>query len=804
MAGSVKEYTLCYHCGQQCEQDIIVADDKSFCCTGCHTVYDILQANNLCTYYDLEKNPGANQKNKKNSTAFAFLDNPEMTAKLLDFQEGNQAHVQLYLPQVHCSSCIWLLESLHRLHAGILQSRVHFSRKTIQLAFDTEQISLREVVELLSKIGYEPALNLSDLGKKKPQNAHRKTWYQLGVAGFCFGNIMLFSFPEYFSYADFFHEEFASLFGWLNFTLGLPVVLYSAQDYFRSAWWALRQKGVNMDVPISAGILALFIYSTYEIATGTGAGYFDSLAALLFFLLLGKIYQQKTYDTLSFERDYTSYFPIAITRLKGNKEESVALPALQVGDRILVRNGELIPADGILYKGEALIDYSFVTGEAVPVSKTLGEIIYAGGSQQGAAIELEIVKEPSQSYLTDLWNHEAFHKPKQKNLATLSDVVSTYFTFIVLGIALVSAMYWIWQGDLSIGIKAFSTVLIVACPCALALSTPFTLGNSLRILGRNAFYLKNAEAIERMAQVDTLVFDKTGTLSETHRAQIQWVGEALHIEELAFIKSTCKQSSHPLSVRIYQHLEGAVHEVHEFTEHLGKGVVARTPEFLLRLGSREWIAPQEMAVANAVWIEINGQVKGYFRFEAQYREGLEQMIQTLQSRYDLHVLSGDNNQEEARLRKIFGEKAHLRFNQSPADKLAFIESLQAQGKKVMMIGDGLNDAGALQKSEVGISVTENINQFSPACDAIISAPSLRQLPDFLRFSHQSRNVIKASFALSFAYNIVGLSFAVQGLLSPVLAAILMPLSSVTVVVFTTLLTNALAMRHQFLQKKPTL
>ena len=275
-----------------------------------------------------------------------------------------------------------------------------------------------------------------------------------------------------------------------------------------------------MDIPIALGIISIFLVSSWEIFSVTGAGYFDSLGGLIFFLLLGKTFQQKTFDHLSFERDYKSYFPIAVTRKNKDQEENIAFNKIEVGDRLIIHNEEIIPADSLLLNSHTHVDYSFVTGESTPIKKVAGEIIYAGGKQKGGVIEVEVTKKPSQRYLTQLWNkHQDQHTSNSLDL--LSNKVSKYFTIVVLGIAFLAAAYWLPAG-MEKSLHVFTSVLIIACPCALALSIPFTMGNATRILGNNKFYVKNLSVIEDITTIDYIIFDKTGTLTEVNKSKIEF------------------------------------------------------------------------------------------------------------------------------------------------------------------------------------------------------------------------------------------------------------------------------------------
>lgn len=775
---------LCFHCGNECPDDHIHIEEKYFCCDGCKTVYEILDQNNLCNYYQIEEKSG----NTPQISRFEFLDNPEIAKTLLDFQNESISKVTFYIPTIHCSSCLYLLENLYRLHEGIERSQVDFLKKQVAVTFRhnvaDKGITFRQLAELLSAVGYEPLMSLNDVVKEKKQPNDRKLLTQLGLAGFCAGNIMLFSFPEYLGLQD---DTYKLLFGYLNIVLATPVVFYSASGYFESVYKSLRKGIVNIDFPILLSILVAFFRGIYEVIFNHGAGYFDSVTGLIFFLLIGKWFQQKTYHFLSFERDYKSYFPLAVTRLVLGEHESVSVSALKKGDKILIRNGELIPADSLLYKGEANIDYSFVTGEAALERKQLGDFLFAGGRQVGVSIEMEVLKDVSQSYLTQLWNNDTFQKEQESRIKSFSNLVGKYFTFGVLTLAFSVAIYWYFT-DVSKMLNAFSAILIIACPCTLSLSYPFALGNGLRILGKQHFYLKNGDVIETMANCDTIVFDKTGTITTSEGAKPQFQGKRpLSVFEEMLVVSLAHNSSHPISQKIKE-ISGEKHflAIEDFHETTGKGIEGKYHGHFVKLGSSTFVNPLLNAEpksfsASVAHLSIDDEYLGYFTLPNHYRKDIESTIKNLGKNYDTYLLSGDNQSERTHLESWFKNKEYLHFECTPQEKLAFIKKLQAEGKKVIMIGDGLNDAGALKQAEIGIAVTDDTLNFTPMSDGIIAAEHLKALPAYLRYSKFALKLIRFSYVFSLMYNCIGLTFAVQGTLSPIVAAILMPVNSITLV-----------------------
>ena len=779
----------CYHCGGPCEEQI-KKDDKVFCCSGCLSVYQILQDSDLCGFYDLDEKSNLQAK-IQDQKKFQFLKEEKIADSLLLFKDEMFSQIEFFIPSIHCSSCIWLLENLQRLNNGVVWSRVNFSKKQVHVQFKHHEISLYELVCLLNQIAYTPSLTLDSKSKKK-SSSQKKALYKLAVAGFFWGNIMFLALPEYFTDDWSTHQDLRGFFQYLTGLFSIPVMLYSGQEYFTSAYKGLKSRFINIDVPIALGLLVLFFRSWYEVISKTGTGYFDSLTALVFFLLLGKMFQDRTYHFLSFDRDYKSYFPIAVTKIFSDSEEkSIPLNDVKTGDVLLIRNEELIPTDSVLIKGKGYVDNSFVTGESRPLDIHVGDKIFAGGRQKGESIEVKVTKEVDQSYLTKLWSHDIFRKSTTKNIQSFTDQISRYFTTVVLLISAIAFFYW-QTTDPTKSWQVVAAILIVACPCALALAAPFTHGNMLSWFSKNKMFVKDALSIERMSDITDIVFDKTGTLTISNAMDIECSVETIDPITQSVLKTITRQSNHPVGRMIYSFLpEVDLIKPDSFEEVSEKGAQVIYQGKVYKLGIPEFHNLDKDRVQNKTELfwSVDHEIHGSFIIKNQYRKHMKPMVDALSEHYNIHVLSGDNEGEKNRLQTILGEHAKLNFNQTPHDKLAYIQQLQNNKSRIAFFGDGLNDAGALQQSQFGVSISENINSFSPACDSILDAEKFPSIANFMALSRVAKKIIYASFVFSFAYNIVGLGFAVTGHLSPIVSAILMPLSSVSIVVFVTLLSS---------------
>lgn len=792
-----KTQTFCFHCGDVCDSISIQVEEKNFCCQGCKTVYNILNENSLCEYYDLNSTPGNSLKSIPRKDKFAFLELPEIQNKIIQFHQDNYSNTTLYIPQMHCSSCLWILENLKKLNQGIINSTVNFERKELFVSFNNQNISLRELVELLTSIGYEPYFDSYHTSTNSSRVYSKKIIYQLGIAGFCFSNIMMLSFPEYLAFDHSIDVLMTQVFRGISIILSIPVITYCSSDIFKSAYSSFKNKFINIDFPVAIAIIITFVRSLYEIFTQTGSGYLDSMSGIVFFLLIGRWLQNKTYQNILFDREYNSYFPISVDRRKENQVSPIQIEDIEEHDVLLIHNNEIIPTDSILSKGNALIDYSFVNGESQPVLIEKGELVYAGGKQIDGLIEVIAFKKASQSYLHSLWNRNSLNTTAS-NIKKREDIISQYFTLAVLILGLGAGAYWYFNHNTHLMWNTITTVFIIACPCALLLATNFTNGNILRILGKNNFYIKNADVLYRLNSIKHIVFDKTGTLTDTSMQKVSYSGVLICHENLVNLASLLAQSNHPKSKSVLEFLNiKEITKVVNFKETIGKGIEGWIDNQYFKIGSENFVLNTvEKSNLVALYISIDNEYQGKFIIQNSYRKGIFDLLKKIKKHYTISILSGDNDSERQYIESEIDGLNTVLFHQLPEDKLQYIEKLQANQEKVLMIGDGLNDAFALKKSDVGISVSESKNNFTPSADIIIDSKSVINLYKYIKLSHYSFFIINSCFLISILYNFAGLYYALQGKLQPIIAAILMMCSSLTIIGISYGMTQFLAYKYK--------
>lgn len=767
------------------EPVVLPEEEKVFCCFGCKSVYELLRDNNLCAYYSLESNPGNKVLNADSGHEYSVLDNETVLSRFTVWSHHGMRRIEFSIPGMHCSSCVWLLDRLNRFLPGITSSEVHFLRKTVTIDYEMGQVSASEIAMLLAKLGYAPILAADEaatVNQAAHQKARRDLYVRLGVAGFAFGNVMMIAFATYLAGGlDELPQELRIAFPIASLLLSVPVLLYAALPWLKGAWIALRsipQRGIhalNLDVPVAIGMAALFVRSIVEIATGSGEGFFDSFTGLVFFLLIGRLVLQKTYSTISFDRTYRSFFPLSVRRVRDGREEVVPIEHVVVGDVLHIRNHEVLPANCVQLSSIGYFDYSFVTGESRPVETVQGQTIHAGGRVVGKPVELVVSASVNHEYLAGLWGHRST-KQRHSRYDDISERFGKWFTVLTSAIAVIA--FVVWLPDLPTALSVLAAVFIIACPCALTIAAPIALGAAMSRLGTLGIYLRQPATIAEFLNIGVVAFDKTGTLTESS-TDIDARTLSLSANDAAYVLALARSSTHPASDALASYLVEQFQEIHVLPECScieeipGQGIRGIVDGVPVMVGKAEFVgAPVS---THGTHVVIDSVYKGMYRLVPRLRNG----VLALKSVPHRILLSGDSDSDALVFKPHFGN--NMRFNQRPADKVNAIREFRKLFGRVLMIGDGLNDAMALQEADVSIAVTNTSSTMAPASDVVMPATFIGAIPLLLQYARKIQSTVRLAFVFTIAYNIVGITLAVMGLLTPVLTAIMMPLSSLAVI-----------------------
>lgn len=714
---------------------------------------------------------------KYSNLDFKFLDDKNLKSRFIVYENKNLTIVKFYIPKIKCSSCIWVLENINKKNKNIIKSKVDINKKEIVI-FKKRKYKLSDLALFLKNIGYEPLIKENIIIQNKDTIA-----YKLSISFFCFGNIMLLTLPKYLNKnnEDLWLNHHNLFFGIIIIILSLPVILISFNEYIQPSYLKIKNRIIDINILISLGMIMLLINSLYEILNNISLGYLDSFSGLIFFLFLGKYFLYKAVKIINFDKSYKNLYSICAVKIQHNKEIVTPISEIKKGDEILIKNGEIIPADSIIIKGFSEIDNSFITGESKTIFKKQGDKVYAGAKHNGQIIRLKIYKNIDKSYLSQLWKLK--NKQKFKHQNSTIDLTNKYFIIAIFFISILTGCYWCFLDPKKI-IKSISYIFIVTCPCALVIAPNFTLGYIIKILSRVGFIINDINVIENIYNINYLIFDKTGTITEKDKFKIKFIGKTLTKDEKQNISILMKNSNHPLSNIIYQNIKETYNKCHNvviqnFKEIPGKGLIGEINDMNIKIGSHKIMNFKKINNQTQVYVSINNIVKGYFLIKNYYRKNLTNIFKQL-NKYNIMILSGDNDLEKKTIQSITNFKQTL-FNKNPIQKLKIIKKLQ-QHYTVMMFGDGLNDICAIKQSNVGVIVNQN-NNFIPECDIILNYDYLDYIPKLLKISTIGVILVRINLLISIIYNIVGIILSIKCNMSPIILAILMPLSSISVIIF---------------------
>ena len=695
--------------------------------------------------------------------------------RIAALSQPTKARLILSLPTAHCAACMSTVENGLQAVPGVQSARVNLTMRRVSVDADPE-VTAHSLIPVLAGLGYEAhELDPGLLSATETDKQGRELLMRLGVAGFAMMNVMLLSVAVWSGAGD----ATRDLFHWISAAIALPTVVFAGQPFFKSAWASLRVGRLGMDVPISLAIILASSISLFETINSGHHAYFDAAVMLVFFLLAGRYLDHRTRAVARSAAEELSALevPRAIRVVDGT-EETVSISALAVGDIVRVRPGGRMPVDGLVIEGASEVDRSLLTGESLPALAGPGTNVAAGEINLTGPLLVRVVAAGRDSSLHRMADLVAVAESAKTKYTSLAERASGAYSPLVHLLSFGAFGYWMWAtgGDVRYAVNISAAVLIITCPCALGLAVPAVVTAASGKLFRKGLLIKDGTALERLAEVDHVVFDKTGTL--TLGTPTPTNIDTLPRDALAIALGLAAGSSHPLALALTRAAPHPAATVTDLREVPGYGIEARYNGQTVRLGRAEWVGATP-AAETATYLSVAGQTHAIL-FADKLRPGAEIAVAALKAAgLRLTLLSGDAEAPVANLAARLGI-TDFAAGKLPAEKLAYVKSLQDQGYKVLMVGDGLNDTAALAQAHVSISPASALDAARTASDIVLLGQDMAPVADALRIARQSTRRIRENFALSAGYNVVAVPLALMGLATPLMAALAMSLSSITV------------------------
>jgi len=786
----------CSHCGLPVPSARLEPLSKDqFCCDGCRSVFAILHSAGLADYYaQRDPNDAGAVVPQRSQRKFEELDEPAFRDRHCQAGPGGVLRSEFFVEGVHCSACVWLLERLPRVTPAVLEARYDLTRSVLQLAWDPSSAPLSEVARALDSLGYTPHPTHATSLAAEQRKGDRALLLRLGIAGAAAGNVMLMALALYSGKYAGMAAEYAEFFRYGSLAIATPAIFWAGNVFFRGGLAALRTRTPHMDLPVSLGLLAGYLGSAHNVLRGEGEVYFDSLCTLIFLLLVGR-YLQRTHQRRSAKASdlLNALAPTTACLVEGESSREVPASALVAGSVIEIRVGERIAVDGVISQGRSALDTSLLTGESFPEEVSVGDRVHAGTTNLSAPLLVRVESVGGETRLGRLMHSVEATQRERAPIVRLADRVAGYFVLAILAVAALTLSIW-WSLDASHAIDHTVALLVVTCPCALGMATPLAVSAALRAAARSGVLFKGGEFIEELARPGIIVFDKTGTLTEGRLALVAWSGDQTIQSHVRAAEAT---SGHPIARAFQRSLAESDLSCSERQEYPG-GVIARVDGHDVLVGSQSfvraslaslplWAVTQAQAHAAAgrtpVLIALDGEVRAIAAFADTIRaDAAASLKQLAELGFQFEVLSGDDQRVvDSVVRELGVPLLKATGGASPEAKLASITSLRASGQRVFMVGDGVNDAAGMAAANVGIAVHGGAEACLSAADVFTTRPGLETVALAALGSKRTMRVIRIGIGLSLAYNLLGIALAVTGRLDPLWAAVLMPLSSISVV-----------------------
>ncbi|OUR97137.1 cadmium-translocating P-type ATPase [Halobacteriovorax marinus] len=771
----------CTHCGDS-TMSPIRSDKQIFCCHGCQTVFHALKEKNLLQYYKLRERAGINTGIKPtdiNQDDFSYMSQSKFQAEYLKLNE-NGLSIKYYLEGIHCVACVWLLEKVPHFITEVNSARVDLSKSTLEITI-TPEADLEYITSEISKIGYRPhPIKSNEEVEYYKLKEDRLKLIQIGVAGACSANIMLYSISIYAGAG----EIFSNVFGWVSFILTLPIIFFSALPFYKSSLSSIKKKTINIDIPISLAIILASITGFYNLVMGINHFYFDSIATLVFLLLTSRYLVHKSLQNGLDSTGLKSLFEQSGI-LRFNKEldyfESIHSEHLQVGDMLKIRQGQSFPNDGEVIEGEGHVNNSLISGESTPIKVTINDQVFAGAQNISEDLIVRVTHSFNESTLGKIISTVESTNNSKTYLHSLTDKLSKWFVSVVFALSLFCFFYFLNTLGIDIAIKRTLSLIIISCPCALGLASPLALARAMSLARRSGIIIKSERSIEELANSKSIYFDKTGTLTKGNFT-VSWVDSNLDLDKYKeIIYSLEKKSSHPIAKALREWSRNSENlKLTNYKECPGSGVSATIAGNHYFLGKARNCS--DLKENTIVEFNENDQLLATFFLSDELRPEAFSLIQSLkESDKNIFILSGDQRVNV----EFIGEKLSLLTSncfgdQTPESKAQII----AKDHNTLMVGDGANDAIAMKEANVSISVRGAMGISLRASDIYLTNSPMESLKELFILANKTYKAIKINLALSISYNVFGITLAFLGYISPLVAAVLMPISSATVIIAT--------------------
>ena len=778
----------CAHCQLPVPAGLVMAgDERQFCCAGCRTAFAIIHEHGLDRYYGIAERRDAPARTTGRS--FDEFDHATFHELYVRATPDGLSQVDLYLEGVHCGACVWLVERVPLVVPGVARAELNVRRSLARVVWDDRAVPLSRIARTFDSLGYHPSPFRGLAVEAMRRREDRAMLARIGIAGAIAANVMLAALALYSGEFGGMEGPYRQFFRWVSLLLTTPALFGPGRVFFAGAWASIRTRTLHMDVPIAIALAVGWARGTYNTITDTGPIYFDGLATLTFALLAGRFLQQRGQRAAADSAELLySLSPSTARVVEGENIREVPVQAVLPGMVLDVRAGESVAADGIVAAGRSAVDMALLTGESRPVSVVEGDRVYAGTTNIASVLRVRVDAAGEQSRLAKILQQVEESARRRAPVVQLANRLAGWFVAVVLVVAAVTVVFW-YPRDPTAAIDNAIALLIVTCPCALALATPLAVSMAIGRAARNGILIKGGDAIERLATPGHIFLDKTGTLTEARVALASWEGPAW-VKPLVLALE--RESAHPIADGFRRAFDGVEHYEATLTTHMTGGgidgmvdgwrVVVGSPAFVRARACAKAPVPHPAAHLTPVLVAVDGVIVAAAGFGDPLRPDARSAIDTLRHRgWQLAVLSGDHPDVVATVGRSLGLQSDACVGGAlPEDKLRVIEDARRSGT-VVMVGDGVNDAAAIAAASVGVGVHGGAEACLATADVYLTRPGLTPLVRLTDGATRTMRVIRRNIAFSIGYNIAGATLAVTGTINPLVAAILMPLSSVTVV-----------------------